>query len=234
MPRRVVIGKACERCRKKRTKCNGKTPCYRCDEAGELCEYNFTPRESRDELRAQIKKLEKKVDDKDKLFRNLAPGQSLDARKSVRQVKGATGDADDVTDPSRYAISRQASHAQSPITTTEGPAGSPCFVQLLSWKLCCSRLTDHSLAETPEQSITLFLPTLPLDAYISQLQLDTWTRTGWTKAHIRHLFDALHLGFLVILHSSQRHLSTRLSQRIRSVLLISIGACGNRTSNSHR
>jgi hypothetical protein len=174
------------------------------------------------------------VDDKDKLFRNLAPGQSLDARKSVRQVKGATGDADDVTDPSRYAISRQASHAQSPITTTEGPAGSPCFVQLLSWKLCCSRLTDHSLAETPEQSITLFLPTLPLDAYISQLQLDTWTRTGWTKAHIRHLFDALHLGFLVILHSSQRHLSTRLSQRIRSILLISIGACGNRTSNSHR
>jgi hypothetical protein len=32
---------------------------------------------------------------------------------------------------------------------------------------------------------------LPLDAYTTQWDTDTWTQTGWSKAHIRHLIDAL-------------------------------------------
>ncbi|KAL2192727.1 putative nitrate assimilation regulatory protein nirA [Corynascus similis CBS 632.67] len=41
------------------------------------------------------------------------------------------------------------------------------------------------------RSTILSLPPLPLDAYASDAQVDTWTRVGWTKAHVRHLVDAL-------------------------------------------
>lgn len=39
-------------------------------------------------------------------------------------------------------------------------------------------------------STLLTLPPLPLDSHTSKSQTDTWTGTGWTKAHIHHLFDA--------------------------------------------
>lgn len=39
-------------------------------------------------------------------------------------------------------------------------------------------------------STHLSFPPLPLDSYVSESQVDGWTRTGWTKAHVRHLFDA--------------------------------------------
>lgn len=47
-----------------------------------------------------------------------------------------------------------------------------------------------SIQASSALSTLLTLPPLPLDSYVSKSQTDTWTQTGWTKAHIRHLFDA--------------------------------------------
>lgn len=67
-----------------------------------------------------------------------------------------------------------------------------CFQKILSWRSC---VPDADILKTrPDATSTvstfLTLPPLPVDSYISESQTDTWTRTGWTKAHIRHLFDA--------------------------------------------
>lgn len=72
-----------------------------------------------------------------------------------------------------------------------------CFEQLLSWR-CRPNIKDEDggvqaeINENPSaRSTILSLPVLPLDAYTTQSQEDTWTRTGWTRAHVRHLIDAL-------------------------------------------
>ncbi|KAH7110017.1 putative nitrate assimilation regulatory protein nirA [Dactylonectria estremocensis] len=59
--------------------------------------------------------------------------------------------------------------------------------------LCRPSISDRNLLSgISERSTILSLPPLPLDAYNSEWHTpDTWTRTGWTRAHLRHLFDAL-------------------------------------------
>ena len=64
------------------------------------------------------------------------------------------------------------------------------FGRLISWKLPHPSVKGSAYQESLD-SVTLSLPPLPIDAYTSQSQPDTWTPTGWTKAHIRHLLDAL-------------------------------------------
>lgn len=72
-----------------------------------------------------------------------------------------------------------------------------CFSQLLSWRSCrpniqfANPLSEESRDKQRTRSTILSLPPLPLDAYSAHSDTDTWTRTGWTKAHIRHLIDAL-------------------------------------------
>jgi hypothetical protein len=70
----------------------------------------------------------------------------------------------------------------------QGSVPARAFSQLFSWK---SALQSIQGGVRPALESELSLPPLPIDAYISHGQSDTWTRTGWTKAHIRHLFDAL-------------------------------------------
>lgn len=81
--------------------------------------------------------------------------------------------------------------AKSGNTTFDASVESPCFDELRSWRHCCPRSARHPLVQAPEPSSILSLPPLPLDAYTSQSHADTWTRTGWTRAHIRHLYDAI-------------------------------------------
>lgn len=161
-------------------------------EAGEACEYNYTRLETKAELRAQIKQLKERWYDQDKTSR-LASGQHRDARHPVHQelARGNLGDADDNAGQSRNAALPRVSHAEPTTTTTQGSVDSPCFGQLLSWKFFNHSFTDNLSAKIPKYSTILSLPAPPLDAYSSQSHLDIWTRTGWTKAHIRHLFDAI-------------------------------------------
>ncbi len=83
-----------------------------------------------------------------------------------------------------------ASHATS-IPDTLGLDGLARFEYLLSWKDCCLTINGHRPSRTSNQSSILSLPPLALDGYGSQSQPDIWTQTGWSKAHVRYLFEAL-------------------------------------------
>lgn len=71
------------------------------------------------------------------------------------------------------------------------PVASGPFSELILWKStmpASSSNLGHNIAEAIP---SLHLPIAPTDAYTSYLESDTWTRTGWTKAHVRHLLDAM-------------------------------------------
>jgi len=133
-----------------------------------------------------------------------------------------------------------------PSQATPGPAlihstSTSCFERLLTWRSCRPNLEDNDAQpETHEtasvRSTTLSLPVLPLDAYFTQSQPDTWTRTGWTSAHVRHLIDALgtwdHLPFC--LFSEKRFLqdyTNGSTQFCSSALVYAILALSTRLVN---
>ncbi|KHO01372.1 uncharacterized protein MAM_00373 [Metarhizium album ARSEF 1941] len=66
-----------------------------------------------------------------------------------------------------------------------------CFQELVSWTQCRAHPGNHGSQHETDQSTILTLPPRPLDAYMSLWHQDTWTQTGWTKAHIHHLIDAI-------------------------------------------
>lgn len=75
--------------------------------------------------------------------------------------------------------------------TLQNEPKTSCFQQLLSWRSCVPTRSTQDTFGTPSGTTQLLFPPRPLDAYASESQLDTWTQTGWTKAHIRHLFDVV-------------------------------------------
>ncbi|KAH7111007.1 nitrate assimilation regulatory protein nirA, partial [Dactylonectria estremocensis] len=171
--------------------CDAQNPCQRCDKASEKCEYNRKRWESKTELRAEIVRLKRSNEDRDNLLRSFASGQDLDpfgrqglvdGNKSYEDhLEGAEEDVGSSPVPSQKAILRRE------------PVGLSCFDHLHSWRLCRPSISDRNLLSgISERSTILSLPPLPLDAYTSEWHTpDMWTRTGWTRAHLRHLFDAL-------------------------------------------
>lgn len=206
MPLRTSVRVACRRCRKKRAKCDGQTPCARCEEAGDDCEYEAVQRESKGELRAETARLRKSSVDSDALIRAIASIQDPHLCKMALQglVDGSLTRNDilreyrdrgsDSSGPSSHTSQAQGpvSHSSQQSTLVAGGYSSEeppsCFDQLLTWRTC--RPNPCSVdATTPSP---LSLPPLPLDAYTAHSRkVDTWTRTGWTHAHVRHLIDAL-------------------------------------------
>lgn len=88
----------------------------------------------------------------------------------------------------------EGSLAVSPVFTNNTSLSSlSCFDYMLSWRSCHPTFPNRNAARSssPRSSIELSLPAAPNDAYAASLQRDTWTQTGWTRAHIRHLFDVL-------------------------------------------
>ncbi len=141
--------------------------------------YHSSVRKSKDELRAEIAKLKEDVEGKDKAIEALRERPAASG-----QLRRVSGDGLDK--------SRQESFVGTTVHPSPGPVQPSCFEYLLSWSSCCPENRDKSLAESPKQSSSILsLPIVPLDAYISLSQVDTWTRTGWTRAHVLHLFDAL-------------------------------------------
>ncbi|KAK0716922.1 hypothetical protein B0T26DRAFT_740538 [Lasiosphaeria miniovina] len=235
MTSRAQTRTACQRCRKKRSKCDGKTPCRRCDEAQQTCEYDHTRRESKDELRAEKDRLSKRSHDTDNVLVALASIQDAQVCKRVLQalIDGSMSRADvlrrfgqEVQEsdpsptPSASAPGSGSGPAYSPASSLPPPpswqyysgsvispdsegaylASRPrasCFDHLMSWR--SSRAVpfpNAGSASDPASAISapstvLSLPPLPLDAYASHSRVDTWTRTGWTTAHIRHLVDVV-------------------------------------------
>ena len=171
------------------TQCDGNIPCQRCRDAGEPCDYSRNRYVSKDELRAEIAQLKKALAVSQDRYvpQRPFPGSGAepgkDSSESAERVRGFL---------SQTSTSLGAAQTKDATAEAEQPSDLPCFHQLLSWRSCRSELSDsHLLGKRPEQSTILSLPPLPRDAYVSQSRTDTWTDTGWTRAHIRHLFDVL-------------------------------------------
>lgn len=82
----------------------------------------------------------------------------------------------------------------SSILASTAASSSSCFDQLLSWRSCHPTFQQRDLSKSPSSlaaSGELSLPSAPLDAYSASMEIDGWTQIGWTRAHIRHLFDVL-------------------------------------------
>ncbi|KAK3366851.1 nitrate assimilation regulatory protein nirA [Lasiosphaeria ovina] len=263
MTSRAQTRTACQRCRKKRSKCDGKTPCRRCGEAQQTCEYNHTRRESKDELRAEKDRLSKRSHDTDNVLLTLASIQDAQVCKRVLQalIDGSMSRADVLrrfgqesqesdTSPTPSAPGSGSGPAYSPASSLpqppswqyySGSVNSPdsegvylascpragCFDHLTSWR--SSPFTDAGSPSNPTSAISapstvLSLPPLPLDAYASHSRLDTWTRTGWTAAHIRHLIDVLltsdYLPFCLLCTDLFLHDFERGSSRFCSAALV--------------
>jgi len=158
-------------------------------------------RESKGELRAETARLRKNNFESDTLIRAIASIQdphlckialqglmdgSLSRDDILREYRDKTSDS---SGPSSHASQSQSPFSQqSTLQAFRAEDPPTCFDQLLTWRSCRPnpRAVD---APTPTP---LSLPPLPLDAYTAHSrQVDTWTRTGWTRAHVRHLIDAI-------------------------------------------
>ncbi|KAJ6442323.1 2-deoxy-D-gluconate 3-dehydrogenase [Purpureocillium lavendulum] len=85
MPRRHQVRMACQRCRKKRAKCDGEDPCERCLEAGLECLFDNSRRESKDDLRAEIERLRRTNEQSDALLDALSSMDDADTYHMVAQ-----------------------------------------------------------------------------------------------------------------------------------------------------
>jgi len=169
-------------------------------------------RESKGELRAETARLRKSSVESDILIRaiaaiedplackvalqglvdgSLSRDEVLRDYRSPSQAGGSQGRYSDSPAGSSQAPSQESpfSHQASSTTATQGSRVEDlpsCFDDLLSWRQCRPHPDTSDLALPP-----LSLPPLLLDDVSHSQQVDTWTSTGWTRAHVRHLIDAL-------------------------------------------
>lgn len=143
-------------------------------------------------MRAEIERLKKSNEDCGELLKSFASGQNLDAFQTVIQgsMDGNTSHKDYHLKDIEEDVDSRPALLQHDISPRE-QVDLSCFDELHSWRSCHPRINERNPSKISEQSTILSLPPLPLDAYISHSHTDTWTRTGWTMAHIRHLFDTI-------------------------------------------
>ncbi|PFH55459.1 hypothetical protein XA68_18274 [Ophiocordyceps unilateralis] len=174
MPRRVQIRMACQRCRHKRAKCDGRAPCKRCNEAGELCFYDSNQRETKDELRAEIKRLKRRNEENDRILQAVFTTGGVEASDAttIHNPEGWSKQDDVVVVQPRDEVGDPAvcarCQARLPMTPVSSPAGSA----------------------GSEMSVSLWSP-LSLDGAHNS-HMDMWTRTQWSVAAVRKLLDDLH------------------------------------------
>ncbi|KAM3549503.1 hypothetical protein ARSEF4850_008818 [Beauveria asiatica] len=185
--------------------CTGEQPCNRCEQRGEVCEYDRRERVSKSELRAEIGRLRQRKED-DMSQRAQEQGSSattsdnaalqgwVDSVRSTHLENGSfvlPGDGD----PFSSVLAPGGTPLAAPPSQTSTSAGTlSCFDQLRSWRSCHPTLQQRNASKSsssPPSSRALSLPLAPLDAYTTLAQKDRWTQVGWTCAQIRHLFDVL-------------------------------------------
>ncbi|KAH7117240.1 hypothetical protein B0J13DRAFT_652865, partial [Dactylonectria estremocensis] len=184
---------ACQRCRKKRAKCDGQSPCLRCDDAGEPCEYIRDRWVSKNELRAKIERLKKSNDGRGDHLESITSHHGINyaLQPALDGSVDPNGAQDDYSPPGEDDLSSRLGSSSKGVSPRKLP-GLSCFEQMRSWRLCHPRTSkSKASAGASDQSTILSLPPLPLDAYASDSHTDMWTRTGWTRVYIRHLFDSV-------------------------------------------
>lgn len=186
--------------------CDGKEPCRGCTEVGENCEYDHSRRESKDDLRSIVWQLERHRAETERLLRGIVSVSDPIICKALLQglVDGERSNQDIIKElkidvdneeagPSKPAPLQHTSPAESAVTGSDTSSGQP-FDQMITWRFCrpSSQPAYTNLPTESRETFTILsFPPRPLDAYIAHSYVDRWTRTGWTTAHIRHLYDAL-------------------------------------------
>ena len=79
----IVTPNACSECRKKRAKCDGKSPCGRCNTLGVECVYEVRVRQSKEHLREEIELLNRQKRNRDEVLAALARSDRPDLREEV-------------------------------------------------------------------------------------------------------------------------------------------------------
>ncbi|KAF1732019.1 Conidial development protein fluffy [Beauveria bassiana] len=202
MSSRQQVQVACQRCRQRRAKCSGEQPCLRCEQRGETCEYKKREWLSKGDLRAEIGRLRQGID-KSTSSRGQDPRNDSGADESallswIKEVKSPEdGPSGSLSAGDAKAFSGDSAPGRagaSPILTSTSVSSSSCFEQLLSWRSChptFDQRNQERSTSTRRAGRELTLPSAPLDAYARSTDMDPWTQVGWTRAHIRHLFDVL-------------------------------------------
>ncbi|KAH6959953.1 hypothetical protein BKA56DRAFT_623991 [Ilyonectria sp. MPI-CAGE-AT-0026] len=208
MPPRDQVRIACQRCRKRRAKCDGEDPCQRCQESNQECVYGDTRRESKDDLRAEIERLKKTNKESEALLNALSSLDDIDTYNTVARglIDNQVSRQDILQEladktrgnPSREVIPRSPSQVGSASLNPEVSICPHCQEALLLSMVRRPRFSDGNVfVEAPETISTPVLPTpvsltpVPSSGDASPLRTDIWTRTGWTVAYIRQLFDSL-------------------------------------------
>ncbi|KAI5459151.1 hypothetical protein BGZ63DRAFT_512716 [Mariannaea sp. PMI_226] len=190
--KRVSTQTACNECRRKKSRCDGQHPsCASCRQRSIRCVYT--------DKRAQDLSAAAGANEVLEVLRSAPESEAVNILRMLRVknnlsiisiLRGLSKDDSSPESMESMEIMKREKDEYEDEDEKEKEE-EDCFGQLLSWSTC-TRSSDHRLpAKRPKLSTTSSLPPLPLDAYNSCAHMDTWTQTGWTKAHIRHLFDAL-------------------------------------------
>ncbi|KAF5703908.1 hypothetical protein FMUND_12805 [Fusarium mundagurra] len=171
--KRSVVKRACEGCRQRKAKCDGKRPrCYTCFAAGRECRYAASP----DELQAAAMQrkndlLEERIVDHENLYESLQTRQPEEAQEILRRIR-AGKDIKSVTENFQEGgqllqlTSPMASHAplsKSSGATPSNPVagntetGSPGF----TWDTIGNRVIDRTIFEEDLKTLNPNTPNQP-------------------------------------------------------------------------
>ncbi|KAM4062339.1 fungal zn(2)-Cys(6) binuclear cluster domain-containing protein [Hirsutella rhossiliensis] len=132
MPRRHQVRMACQRCRRKRAKCDGEDPCERCQRAGHDCFYHKSGRVSKGALYAEIERLRRAIEQKGALLDAMSSRDDADTYHMVAEgLKDGTITRQDIfqklTDKSNTASVTSSPRRYSESAPSPGVSGAERF-----------------------------------------------------------------------------------------------------------
>ncbi|XP_044714520.1 uncharacterized protein HRG_11908 [Hirsutella rhossiliensis] len=185
----MLIRMACQRCRKKRAKCDdGQAPCKRCDEAGEGRVYDHPRRKSKDDLRAEIDSLRRYNEEHDRLLRAICSINDVEELAHLNGENGRGSSDGGEQESSAGSSSSILDEAVCPHCLSRLP--SPTMHRSASGSSDLSTLTEAPKATSTPALAAPVSPSLPFDD-ASHAQTDRWTCAGCTVASVRQILDAL-------------------------------------------
>lgn len=166
---------ACNACRRRKSKCDGRTPCQQCSVRNLECEYAGRPGQTR------MQALKTRVDLYDELFDKLKHSSAEEASVLFNRFRkdGASGDLEDILKETGPRQVRTQSSA--PSTTQNNPSHSPESMAVSPASASSSKRHPHYNMPSPESATyntTSSYPpasTLPAQA----------TATSWDTARVQ-------------------------------------------------
>lgn len=171
------------------SQCSGQRPtCTKCNSRGIVCVYStdLLDETHTQSIKRRYDELQATHSSCQEVYLYLQSASVDEAAEVLKRIRGGLNANTMLTQIREGRLSRLSAN------TKDKSARPPCFQQMLSWRLCHPNpKVKNAFASQLDQSTTLTLPPRPLDAYNFQSHRDTWTQTGWTKAHIQHLIDTV-------------------------------------------